>query len=226
VERRPSLMLQFDLGAARGERHSFLFVGAHCDDIEIGCGATVRKLVSNFPDAQYSWLVLASDVARADEARAAARAFLEGAADVSIAVEDFRDGYLPYAGATVKDTFEELHDRINPDLVFTHFRLDAHQDHRLVNELTWNTFRDSVILEYEIPKFDGDLGTPNVYVTVTEAECREKVEMLLDHYRSQKSRSWFDEATFRAVMRLRGIECNAADGLAEAFYSRKLVLGI
>jgi LmbE family N-acetylglucosaminyl deacetylase len=219
-------MLQFDLGPARGERYSFLFVGAHCDDIEIGCGATVRKLVTRFPDAVYSWVVLASDVARADEAHAAASAFLDGAARASIEIKDFRDGYLPYTGAAVKDTFEELHERVTPDLVFTHFRLDAHQDHRLVNELTWNSFRDSVILEYEIPKFDGDLGTPSVYVAVTEAECREKIERLLEHYPSQKARSWFDEATFRAVMRLRGIECNAADGLAEAFYGRKVVVRI
>jgi LmbE family N-acetylglucosaminyl deacetylase len=219
-------MLEFDLAAGTGDRHAFLFLGAHGDDIEIGCGATVRKLVERFPEAEYSWVVLTSDPTRAGEAHAAARSFLAGAATASIQVKDFRDGFLPFCGAEVKDYFEELGDRLAPDVVFTHFRDDAHQDHRLVNELTWNTFRDHAILEYEIPKYDGDLGAPNVFVEVSEAECREKTRLIAEQFPSQRSRRWFDETTFRALMRLRGIECNASDGLAEAFYARKVVVRI
>src|SRR3954453_5628639 len=143
--------LQFGLGA--DAPHSFLFLGAHADDIEIGCGATVRKLVERFPAAEFTWIVLTSDPTRACEARAAACSFLTGAEHVSIAVEDFRDGYLPFTGSAVKDRFEDLKTKCSPDVIFTHYRLDAHQDHRLVAELTWSTFRDHTILEYEIPKF-------------------------------------------------------------------------
>ena len=154
------------------------------------------------------------------------RSFLTGAEHVSIEVASFRDGYLPFVGSDVKDYFEELATRCSPDVIFTHYQRDAHQDHRLVAELTWNTFRDHTILEYEIPKFDGDLGAPNLFVEVGEAECREKIRLILEHFPSQQSRSWFDEATFRSLMRLRGLECNAAAGLAEAFYARKAVVRI
>jgi LmbE family N-acetylglucosaminyl deacetylase len=207
-------------------RHSFLFLGAHADDIEIGCGATIRKLVERYPDADYSWVVLTSDSTRAHEARTAAHAFLTGTDHASIEVADFRDGYLPFAGSDVKDYFEDLKTRCSPDVIFTHYHRDAHQDHRLVAELTWNTFRDHLILEYEIPKFDGDLGAPNLFVEVDEAECREKIRLILEQFPSQRSRNWFDETTFRALMRLRGLECNAAAGLAEAFYARKSVARI
>jgi len=214
------------LGNTSDGPRSFLFVGAHADDIEIGCGATVRKLVERFPDAVYSWVVLTSDPMRANEAQVAARSFLGQAAQASVEVADFRDGYLPFTGSDVKDYFEDLKNRCSPDVIFTHYGQDAHQDHRLVAELTWNTFRDHVILEYEIPKFDGDLGAPNLFVEVDEAECREKIRLILEHFPSQRSRSWFDEATFRALMRLRGLECNAPAGLAEAFYARKTVVRI
>jgi LmbE family N-acetylglucosaminyl deacetylase len=219
-------MLELGLGAGSDGPHSFLFVGAHCDDVEIGCGATVRKLVERFPDAEYSWVVMTSNSTRADEAGAAAQAFLAGAEHTSIEVEDFRDGYLPFAGPEVKDYFEDLKSRCSPDVIFTHHIRDAHQDHRLVAELTWNTFRDHLILEYEIPKYDGDLGSPNLFVEVTDEECREKIDLVLEHFPSQHSRGWFDEATFRAVMRLRGLECHAAAGLAEAFHARKALLRI
>jgi LmbE family N-acetylglucosaminyl deacetylase len=203
-----------------------LFLGAHADDIEIGCGATIRKLVERFPAADYSWVVLTSDSTRAEEARTAAQSFLVGAKSISVEIADFRDGYLPFAGSEVKDYFEELKTRCSPDVIFTHYHRDAHQDHRFVAELTWNTFRDHTILEYEIPKFDGDLGAPNLFVEVDEGACREKIRLILEHFPSQLSRRWFDEATFRALMRLRGLECNAAAGLAEAFYSRKAVVRI
>jgi len=205
---------------------SFLFLGAHADDIEIGCGATIRQLVERFPAAEFTWVVFTSDATRADEARAAACSFLSGADHVAVEVHDFRDGHLPFAGSEVKDCFEDLKPRCSPDVIFTHYHLDAHQDHRLVAELTWNTFRDHTILEYEIPKFDGDLGAPNLFVEVGEAACDEKIRRILEHFPSQRSRSWFDESTFRALMRLRGLECNASEGLAEAFYARKAVVKI
>src|SRR4051794_13861689 len=219
-------MHELPLVAESDGRHSFLFLGAHADDIEIGCGATVRKLVERFPDADYSWVVLTSDSSRAQEARSAAAAFLTSADHTSVEVADFRDGYLPFVGAEVKDYFEDLKTRCSPDVIFTNYERDAHQDHRLVAELTWNTFRDHSILEYETPKFDGDRGTPNVFVEVDEAECREKIRLILEHFPSQRSRRWFDDATFSALMRLRGLECNAAAGLAEAFYVRKAVVRI
>jgi LmbE family N-acetylglucosaminyl deacetylase len=218
-------VLELDLGTGAGAPRSFLFVGAHCDDIEIGCGATVRKLVARYPDAEYSWVVLTSDPVRAEEAHASARSLLTGAtATTNVEVKDFRDGFLPYSGSEVKEYFEILKRELAPELVFTHYRLDAHQDHRLTAELTWNTFRDHFILEYEIPKFDGDLGAPNVFVAVSETEGAEKIQMLMENFPSQRSQGWFDEATFQGLMRLRGIECNAADGLAEAFYSRKAII--
>src|SRR3954451_15008203 len=219
-------MHELPLVAGPDGRHSFLFLGAHADDIEIGCGATIRKLVERFPDAEYRWVVLTSDSTRAEEARNAACSFLAGAAHTSVEVADFRESYLPFVGAAVKDFFEELKTRCSPDVVFTHYGRDAHQDHRFVAELTWNTFRDHLILEYEIPKFDGDLGAPNLFVEVDEAQCHEKIRLIHEHFPSQRTRSWFDEATFRAVMRLRGVECNAAAGLAEAFYVRKSVVRI
>ncbi len=219
-------MHELRFGAGSDGPRSFLFVGAHADDIEIGCGATVRKLVERFPDADYSWVVLTSDSIRSQEARTAAQSFLTGADHASIEVCDFRDGYLPFTGSGVKDYFEELKTRCSPDVIFTHYHRDAHQDHRLTAELTWNTFRNHVILEYEVPKIDGDLGAPNLFVEVDEGECREKLRLILQLFPSQRSRSWFDEATFRALMRLRGVECNATAGLAEAFYARKSVVRI
>ena len=219
-------MHELRLGAGPDGPRAFLFVGAHADDIEIGCGATVRKLVARYPDADYWWVVLTSDLTRAQEAQRAAESFLSGAGRTTIEIADFRDGYLPFVGAEVKDHFEELKTRCSPDVIFAPYHRDAHQDHRLAAELTWNTFRDHVILEYEVPKYDGDLGAPNVFVAVDEGEVGEKIRRILEHFPSQQSRSWFDETTFRALMRLRGVESNAATGSAEAFYARKLVVGL
>jgi LmbE family N-acetylglucosaminyl deacetylase len=212
------------LGSGPDAPRSFLFLGAHADDIEIGCGATVRRLVARFPAADFTWVVFTSDDTRAHEARSAAASFLTGAEHVTVDVGTFRDGHLAFAGSEVKDRFEDLKTTCSPDLIFTHHHLDAHQDHRFVAELTWQTFRDHTILGYEIPKFDADLGSPNLFVAVDEGACREKIRLLLEHFPSQRSRSWFDESTFRAVMRLRGLECNASEGLAEAFYARKAVV--
>jgi LmbE family N-acetylglucosaminyl deacetylase len=200
---------------------SLLFVGAHADDLEIGCGGTALRLVATHPGAQFHWVVLTSDATRVEEAHRAAEAVLAGAAKATIVVKDFRDGFLPYSGGEVKEYFEELKTTVSPDLIFTHYENDAHQDHRLASGLTRETFRDHLILEYEVPKYDGDVGQPNVFVELTEEQCREKMRIVTEHFRSQHDRKWFREESFRALMRLRGIECNATSGLAEAFYARK-----
>ena len=200
---------------------TILLVGAHCDDIEIGCGGAVMRLVSRYPDARFVWVTLSSVPARAAEAHAAATRFLEGARDPVIHIEAFKGSYFPHCGPALKDYFETLK-VFRPDLIFTHYRHDLHQDHRVTNELTWNTFRDHAILEYEIPKFDGDLGIPNAFFALTRAEMRRKCDILLECFPSQLPRQWFTRDTFEAIARLRGIECNAPEGYAEAFYSRKL----
>jgi LmbE family N-acetylglucosaminyl deacetylase len=169
-------------------------------------------------------VVLSADEKRRKEAEASAAAFLAGAARRNVVVKKFRDGFFPYIGGEIKEYFEELKRTVDPDLIFTHCRQDLHQDHRLVSELTWNTFRDHLILEYEIAKYDGDLGAPNVFVHLDEAVCAAKTRNILKHFRTQAGNSWFAEDTFRAIMRLRGIESNAPSGYAEGFYGRKLVL--
>lgn len=201
-----------------------LCVGAHCDDLEIGCGGTVLKLAAAPNAPAFTWVVLSSDASREAEALRSAEAFLRGARDARILIKKFRDGFLPYEGGLVKETFEELKGVVSPDLVLTHYREDLHQDHRLVSELTWNTFRDHVILEYEIPKYDGDLGSPNVFVPLDESICRRKIETILRSFPSQAGKRWFSEDLFRSLLRLRGMECNAREDHAEAFYCRKLLL--
>ena len=213
-------MLTLPLGAAQ-----VLCVGAHADDIEIGCGGTILSLLDARPDLSVTWVVLSAEGIRAEEAQRSAERMLAGAVKREIVLEGFRDGYFPYDGARIKDTFEALKARVSPDLVLTHFRDDRHQDHRLVSELTWNTFRDHCVLEYEIPKYDGDLGTPNVFVPLDDAVCRRKIDTILTSFASQASKRWFSADLFRALLRLRGMECNAPSTFAEAFYGRKLVVG-
>jgi LmbE family N-acetylglucosaminyl deacetylase len=213
-------MLHFRLGSDTPPSN-VLLLGAHCDDIEIGCGGTAMQLVRRYPSAKFMWVTLSSDAQRAAETRAAAARLLAGAQDTVIRVEEFRGSYFPYSGAALKDYFEGLK-AFAPDLILTHCRNDLHQDHRVTNELTWNTFRDHLILEYEIPKFDGDLGAPNVFLPLTRAEMKRKCDILIDCFPSQAERAWFTRDTFEAIARLRGIECNAPEGYAEAFYGRKL----
>jgi len=203
-----------------------LCLGAHPDDLEIGCGGTVLQLLAQHADVTVHWVVLTGDAQRAKEARASAAKVLKGAAAQHVRLEQFRDGYLPFDGARVKDAFEDLKRTVTPtpDLIFTHCRADAHQDHRLVAELTWNTFRDHCILEYEVAKYDGDLGHPNVFVPLSDAVRRQKLELLMSGFPSQQGKQWFSEATFDGLMRLRGVECAAPEGYAEAFHGRKLVL--
>lgn len=217
-------MLPLSLNEPAEDALEILCLGAHCDDIEIGCGGTVLRLVEQFPAARFRWVVLSSNDERAGEAQRAADHFLSGAGKQDVRIERFRESYLPWAGTEIKDYFEGLKADMDPDLILTHHRHDRHQDHRLVAELTWNTWRDHLILEYEIPKYDGDLGSPNVLVTLDEATVRRKVDGILDHFPSQRRRAWFDADTFRAVLRLRGMEANAPSRFAEGFYGPKVVL--
>lgn len=206
-------------------RPTILLLGAHCDDIEIGCGGTIMRLVKRYPDARFLWVTFSADNEREAETRRAAELLLQGAGMTEIIIERFRGSYFPYCGPELKDRFEALK-RFAPDLVLTHYRSDLHQDHRLINELTWNTFRNHGVLEYEIPKFDGDIGVPNTFVPITRAELLRKCEILMTCFTSQHGRSWFTPDTFQAIARLRGIECNAPEGFAEAFYARKTCIAL
>ncbi|MEN8160033.1 MAG: PIG-L family deacetylase [Myxococcota bacterium] len=217
-------MHAFELGDLAAGARRVLCIGAHADDIEIGCGGLILRLLELNPELELHWVVLSAAGARRAEAFAAARHYLGDAAEKRLEVAGFRDGFLPYQGGEVKEYFEALKRKPPPDLILTHHRGDLHQDHRLASELTWNTFRDHLILEFEIPKYDGDLGAPNCFVPLDEAHVRRKIEILLSAFPSQRSRRWFEPETFRALMKLRGIECNAETGWAEAFHVRKLVL--
>lgn len=204
---------------------TILLLGAHCDDIEIGCGGTVLRLVQRYPNARFVWVTFSADDQREAETREAAKRLFRDAESVSVLVERFRGSYFPHCGPGLKDCMDGLK-RFTPDLVLTHFRTDLHQDHRVINELTWNTFRDHAILEYEIPKFDGDVSVPNVYVPLSRAELTRKCEILMECFPSQRSRAWFTPDTFRAIARLRGIECNAPEGYAEGFFGRKMCISL
>ena len=198
-----------------------LCLGAHSDDLEIGCGGTLLRLQSE-REVSVTWVVWSATGAREMEARTSAESLLRQATDRTIFVRDFKDGYFPHIGAELKDAFEELQNRVEADLIFTHAQSDLHQDHRLVNELTWNTFRDHPILEYEVPKYDGDLGRPNLYIPLNEELSSRKIEHLMSHFPTQAGRHWFDPETFRGLMRLRGVEAGVR--YAEAFCGRKLIL--
>lgn len=210
--------------AGRSAPH-VLLLGAHADDIEIGCGGAVQWLLARYPKAKITWVVLSADDRRAAEARKAATKLLRGARNPSVITQRFRDAYFPDQFGAIKEFFDALKKRVSPDAIFTHQRDDLHQDHRVVGELTWNSFRDHLILEYEIPKYDGGLGSPALFVPLTTAQVRRKIALLMGVYGTQRSKRWFTEETFRGLMRLRGVECNAPGGYAEAFYARKLVLG-
>jgi LmbE family N-acetylglucosaminyl deacetylase len=203
---------------------SVLCIGAHSDDIEIGCGGTVLKLLERNPGTTVRWIVFTSDDERAGEAQASAERFLAGAADALVEIETFRERYLPYVAAEVKERFDRLGAEVDPDVIFTHRGADLHQDHRVLAELTYNTFRDHLVLEYEIPKYDGDLGCPNVFVHLGTEHCEQKIATLLDAFGSQSDKDWFTEETFRAILRIRGVESRSPSGMAEGFHCRKLVL--
>jgi len=215
-------MLALSLSGDAAAPLNVLCLGAHSDDIEIGCGGTILRLAQQYPKCAFHWVVFSAFEARAAEARRAAAMFAAAKAAGEPILKTFQDGFLPFAGADVKRFFEDLKAK-SPDLIFTHNRNDAHQDHRFVAELTWNTFRNHLILEYEIPKYDGDLGQPNFFVPLEVELCEKKVDYIMEAFESQREKRWFRRDTFLSLMRLRGVECNAASGYAEAFYSRKLV---
>lgn len=214
-------MLHLLLNRSNDQPVTLLFLGAHSDDIEIGCGGSIMRLVKEFPNLSAYWVVFAAAGVREKEARNSAEDYLAGVAQKEIVVLKHRDGYLPYHGAEIKDFFEQLKTRVEPDLIFTHTRDDLHQDHRQVCELTWNTFRNHLILEYEIPKFDGDLGQPNFFIQVDKSLVQEKASRLLKHFETQAGRYWFTADTFSSLMRIRGVEARSETGYAEGFYLRK-----
>lgn len=216
-------MLSLQLPAQNESPFKILCLGSHSDDIEIGCGGTILRMLSQHPNCEVTWVVFSSTKEREQEARTSAELFLQRAARKNVIVNDFRDGFFPYDGARVKESVEGLKGTA-PHLILTHSRRDSHQDHRVIAELTWNTFRDHFILEYEIPKYDGDMGQPSVFVPLEEKIYQQKVRHLMDAFATQRNKRWFQPETFLALMRLRGMECNSASGYAEAFYCRKAVL--
>lgn len=219
-------MLQLNIPADRDAPLHVLCLGAHADDIEIGCGGTILRLLSERPRAHVTWVVFSGNGEREREAEAGAAHFLEGAASRRVIVQKFRDGYFPWQGADIKDFLESLKREVEPDLIFTHFRDDRHQDHRTISDLTWNTWRRHLVLEYEIPKYDGDLGTPNCFVPLSQAVSARKAALICQVFRSESHKAWMTKDTFEALLRLRGVECAAPDKRAEAFHCRKLVMGL
>jgi LmbE family N-acetylglucosaminyl deacetylase len=217
-------MISLNLGGSSGETRQVLCLGCHSDDIEIGCGGTILRLAMEHPEWVFHWVVFSAIEPRAAEAREAATRFLDQSRLEGPILHTFRDGFMPFAGAEIKAVFEALKNNVSPDLIFTHSRDDAHQDHRTIAELTWNTFRNHFVLEYEIPKYDGDLGRPGVFVPLSTDLVQKKLRLIMDAFKSQHDKHWFQPETFQSLMRLRGMECNAPSGYAEAFYCRKLVI--
>ena len=217
-------MIRLQFETAKSDGLDILCLGAHCDDIEIGCGGALLKLIGEYPVNRLKWVVFASDETRKQEALRSAGAFLEGGEDREVAVLNYRDAFLPASAQEIKERFEAIKKEFSPNLVFTHYRHDQHQDHRLLSDLAWNTFRDHLILEYEIPKYDGDLGAPNCFVPLTEEQVHRKVEILLGCFASQKEKHWFDKETFLALLRIRGMESARPTRYAEAFHVRKMII--
>lgn len=217
-------MLGLKLGQAAGTVRRVLCLGAHPDDLEIGCGGTAMQLVRTEPGIEWRWIVWSGTPERAAEARTAAGRILEGAAAALVTVEGFRDGYFPEQWGAIKGRFEALKAEWSPDLILTHHRADRHQDHRVIADLTWNTWRNNLILEYEIPKYEGDLHTPNLYVPLDREVAERKVAIVIDGFPSQRTRQWFDPEVLRGLLRVRGVECAARSGYAEGFHAPKVVL--
>jgi len=212
------------LNLSRQKNFKVLCLGAHSDDIEIGCGGTILRLLREIPDAQFYWLVFSAKEKRAKEASESAASFLSEAKLKTIDIQNFRESYFPFIGGEIKDYFEKLKNIYDPDIIFTHYGNDSHQDHKLISNLTWNTYRDHFILEYEIPKYDGDLVTPNLYSNIEVSDVDNKVDRICRFFKSQEQRTWFSNETFRSIMRIRGIESNSSSGYAEAFHSRKIII--
>ncbi|MBI5584183.1 MAG: PIG-L family deacetylase [Deltaproteobacteria bacterium] len=216
-------MLKLGLAPQGRTGLTVLCLGAHGDDLELGAGGAVLRLLEEWPAARVFWVVFSASGVRRQEAAASAERFLDGAGEKTVELLEYRDGFFPYQGGEIKETFERLKGICVPDLIFTHYRQDLHQDHRLISELTWNTFRNHLILEYEIVKYDGDLGVPNLFIHLPEALARRKVALLLESFGSQQPKQWFDADTFYAMLRIRGLESNAPGKYAEGFYCRKMI---
>jgi LmbE family N-acetylglucosaminyl deacetylase len=212
------------LPVSGGKSLHILCVGAHCDDIEIGCSGTLLQMQKSYPGSTCDWVVLTGNADRQAETGVAMRALLKPAQQGKLLFGNFTDASLPASYGELKTFFAGLQKLRRPDVIFCHERADAHQDHRIVNEMIWGAFRDHLILEYEIPKWDGGLTTPNIYVPLTAAQVRRKVSVLMKAFGSQRSREWFTPQTFEGLMRLRGVECRARSGHAEGFFARKLVM--
>jgi len=217
-------MLKFRFAIEKDRPLKIMCLGAHSDDIEIGCGGTILRILSEYPFAQVNWVVLACTGEREKEAAASAEKFLAGADNRTIIIKDFKESFFPYIGGKIKSYFEELKKANTPDIIFTPYRNDLHQDHRLVSELTWNTWRNHFILEYEIVKYDGDLSVPNFFVHLNEKRCKKKIAFLMESFKTQANKGWFTSDAFFSILRIRGIESRAPEKYAEAFYSRKLII--
>jgi LmbE family N-acetylglucosaminyl deacetylase len=217
-------MLKTKFSTGKGSGFKVLCLGAHSDDIEIGCGGTILQMIQDYPKVEMYWVVFSAEGVRVSEANKSANQFLKGVGKKQIELHDFRDSFFPYNGYEIKEIFFELKKKYEPDVIFTHYRGDLHQDHRLISELTWNTFRDHLILEYEIPKYDGDLGGPNTFMHLTKSICQRKLRYLLGSFKSQRKKRWFAEDTFLSMLRIRGMESNSPSAYAEAFHSRKILL--
>jgi LmbE family N-acetylglucosaminyl deacetylase len=217
-------MMKMCFSRWNGDTLRILCLGAHSDDIEMGCGGTILRLLTEQDDVEVHWVVLGSSGKRDREAVKSAQKFLSGSKNRYVTVKNFRDGYFPFIGGKIKDYFEHLKERVSPDLIFSHYRYDLHQDHRIVSELTWNTFRNHLILEYEIVKYDGDMGFPNFFVPLGKSTIKKKVTYILETFKSQRKKDWFTEDAFLSVLRIRGIESKADDGYAEGFYCRKMII--
>jgi LmbE family N-acetylglucosaminyl deacetylase len=208
---------------AVGRHLRLLCLGAHCDDIEIGCGGSILRLLAENDGTEVCWTVFSSDEQRIKEATESAGLFLANARDKTVSVEKFKTSFFPYMGGQIKEYFEKIKQEFEPDMIFTHYRNDLHQDHRLINELTWNTFRDHMIFEYEIMKYDGDIGNPNFFIHLDKETCDKKIEYILKSFKSQQGRGWFKKDVFFSLLRLRGVESNSPHDYAEGFYCRKAV---
>lgn len=217
-------MLPLTFGSTGSGPLKLLCLGAHSDDLEIGCGGTVLRLLSERPGSSVDWVVFSATAERQVEARASAADFLAQAGESRVVIKTFKESYFPHVAASIKDFFEELKQRVRPDLVFCHRLRDMHQDHRMVAELAWNTFRNHVILQFEIPKYEGDLGQPNLFVPLSRRVAERKVELIMRHFASQAGRTWFRPDTFHGIMSVRAVECNAPEGRAEGFHATKLIV--
>lgn len=218
-------MIKLALPIQKGQTLKVLCLGAHCDDIAIGCGGTMLSLVKQVPVVEVVWVALTSTEKRKLEEHQTAERFIGHSSSKQIIIKNWRDGFLPHVWEEVKEFFEELKLKVDPDLILTHYRDDRHQDHRVVSDLTWNTFRHHLILEYEIPKYDGDMGSPNVFIPLDEQCCTDKARMIVECFPSQAGREWFTEDIFLSLARLRGMEAASGSRYAEAFYCRKLLIG-